>query len=99
MVWSVKHFKHYKYGVNFAVVSDDKAFKNVLKSKEGNKTFSMRVTRLVDRLLPFDFNIVHTAGRTLGLVDYLSGQPSQFEGTLAKAGELFNNWFLIYVVK
>ena len=69
VVWSIEHFKNYVYGVRFGVVSDHKALQSVLKSNKGNKTFSSRLTRWVDRLLPFDFNIVHTTGRTLGMAD------------------------------
>ena len=72
VVWSVEHFKHYVYDVSFGVVCDHKALQSVLKANKGNKTFSSRLTRWVDRLLPFDFSVIHEPGRTLGLADYLS---------------------------
>ena len=56
------------------------------------------MTRWVDRLLPFDFVIVHTPGRTLGMADYLSRHPSEYEGAVAKAEDLFNDWFTINVL-
>ena len=65
VVWSVEHFKNYVYGVSFGIISDHKALQSVLKSNKGNKTYSSRLTGWVDRLLPFDFVIVHTSGRTL----------------------------------
>ena len=86
------------YGINFGVVSD-LALQSVLKSNKGNKTFSSRLTRWVDRLLPFDFNVVHEPGRTLGLADYLSRHPAEYNGSILKAEELFNIWFTINVVK
>ena len=98
VVWSIEHFKNV-YGVAFGIVSDHKALQSVLKSNKSNKTFSSRLTRWVDRLLPFDFSIVHTPGRTLGLADYLSRHPSEYEGSVAKAEELFNDWFTVNVVK
>ena len=98
VVWSVEHFKNYVYGVRFGVVSDRKALQSVLKSNKGNKTYSSRLTRWADRLLPFDFSIVHTPGRTLGMADYLSRHPSPYEGNVVKAEELFNNWFTINVI-
>ena len=55
VVWSIEHFKNYVYGVEFGVVSDHKALQSVLKSNKGNKTYSSRLTRWVDRLLPFHF--------------------------------------------
>ena len=98
VVWSIEHFKNYVYGVAFGIVSDHKALQSVLKSNKSNKTFSSRLTRWVDRLLSFEFSIVHTPGRTLGMADYLSRHPSEYEGSVAKA-ELFNDWFTVNVVK
>ena len=60
VVWSVEHFKDFVDRVAFGIVSDHKALQTVLKSNKGNKTFSSRMTRWVDRLLPLDFAIVHT---------------------------------------
>ena len=99
VVWSVEHFKNYVYGVPFGIVSDHKALQSVLKSNKGNKTYSSRLTRWVDRLLPFDFSIVHTPGRTLGMADYLSRHPSNYEGASIQAEKLFNDWFTVNVVK
>ena len=56
------------------------------------------MTRWVDRLLPFDFSIVHTPGRTLGMADYLSRHPSKYEGASILAEMLFNDWFTVSVV-
>ena len=81
------------YGVSFGIVSDHKALQSALKSNKGNKTYSSRLTRWVDRLLPFDFAIVHTPGRTLGMADYKSRHPSDYEGAVAKAEVLYNDWF------
>ena len=99
VVWSNEHFKNYVYGVAFGIVSDHEALQSVLRSNKGNKTFSSCLTRWVDRLLPFEFSIVHTPGKTLGMADYLSRHPSEFEGSVAKAEELFNDWFTVNVVK
>ena len=84
MVWSNEHFKNYVYEVRFGVVSNHKALQSV--------------NRWVDRLLPFDFNIVHTPERTLGMADYLSRHPSPYDGKVVKAEEMFNNWFTINVI-
>ena len=99
VVWSIEHFKKYVYGVAFGNVSDHKALQSVLRSNKGNKTFSSRLTWWVDRLLPFEFSIVHTPGRTLGMADYLCRHPSEFDSSVAKAEELFNDWFTVNVVK
>ena len=99
VVWSIEHCKNYVSGVAFGIVSDHKALQSVLRSNKGNKTFSSRLTRWVVRLLPFEFSILHTPRRTLGMADYLSRHPSEFEGSEAKAEELFNDWFTVNVVK
>ena len=98
VVWSVEHFKNYVYGVSFGIVSDHKALQSVLKSNKGNKTYSSRLTRWVGRLLPFDFVIVHNPGRTLGMADYLSRHPSEYDGAVAKVEDSFNDWFTINVL-
>ena len=98
VVWSVEHFKNYVYGIEFEIVSDHKALKSVLKANKSNKTFSSRLTRWVDRLLPFEFNVVHTPGRTLGMADYLSRHPSPYSGAVIKSEQMFNDWFTINVV-
>ena len=46
-----------------------------MKSNHGNKTYQSRLTRWIDRLLPFNFNMEHIAGTKMGLVDYISRNP------------------------
>ena len=86
VVWAIKHFKNYVYGEKFGVVSDHKALQSVLKANKGNKFFSSRLTRWVDRLLPFDFSVIHAPGRTIGLADYLSRHPYEFLWINSKSG-------------
>ena len=50
VVWSVEHFKNFVSRLRFGGASDHKALQSVLKSNQGNKTFSCRSTRWVDRL-------------------------------------------------
>ena len=95
IVWAIEHFKNYLYGVQFKVISDHKALMSVLKPNRGNKTFSSRLTRWVDRLLPFEFEVVHVAGRTLGMADYLSRHPTELQGASLKAESLWNEWFTV----
>ena len=97
-MWAIEYFKNYVYGVPFKVVSDHKALMSVLKPNRGNKTFSSRLTRLVDRLLPFEFEVIHAAGRTLGMADYLSRHPSELKGASLKAQALWNEWFTVNCV-
>ena len=97
IVWGIEHFKNHVYGVQFKVNSDHKALMSVLKPNRGNKTFSSRLTRWVDRLQPFDF-VVHVAGRTLGMADYLSRHPTELQGASLKAELLWNEWFTVNCV-
>ena len=96
-MWTVEHFKKNVYGVRFGVVSNHKHYK-AFYGLTGNKTFPSRLTLWVDRILPFDFNVVHTPRRTLGMADNLSRHPSPYEGNVVKAEEMFNNWFTINVI-
>ena len=74
VVWSKENFRNYVYGTEFRVVSDHKALMTISKENRANKTFSSR--RWVDRLLPFQFKVVHAPGRTMGMAGYLSRHPS-----------------------
>ena len=95
IVWAVEHFKNYVYGVQFKVISDHKASMSVLKPNRGNKTISSRLIRLVDKLLPFEVEVVHVAGRILGMADYLSRHPTELEGASLKAEALWNECFTV----
>ena len=76
-------------------MSDRKALMSLLKPKRGNKTFSSRLLRWVDRQLLFDFGVVQVAGRTLGMADYLSRHLSNVVGASIKAEMLWNDWFTV----
>ena len=41
----------------------------------GNKTYQSRLTRWVDRLLPFKFNLEHIPVKNMGFANYLSPHP------------------------
>ena len=98
VVWAVEHFKNYVYGIKFQVISDHKALSLVLRPNRGNKTFSSRLTRWVDRLLPFNFEVTHAPGSVLGFADYLSRHPSELKGATIQAEKLWNDWFTVNTV-
>ena len=77
VVWAIEYFKYYLFGKTFTVLTDHRALLSVLKSHRSNKSYNSRLTRWIDRLLPFDFNIEHIPGTRMGLVDYISRQPNQ----------------------
>ena len=92
VVWAIEYFKNYVYGVKFQVISDHKALASVLKPNISNKTFSSRLTRWVDRLLPFELEVIHAPGRVLGFADYLSRHPSEIKGNAVNSEKLWNDW-------
>ena len=62
---------------------------SVLNSHRSNKSYNSRLTRWIDRLLPFDFNIEHIPGTRMGPVDYISRQPNQKAKSITQYDEEF----------
>ena len=60
-----------------------------MKEHRSKQSFKSRLTRWVDLLLPFDFNIEHILGAKMGLVDYISRQPNQEAKVTNKYDEEF----------
>ena len=75
VVWSVDRFKHYLLGKELVIATDHKALVSALDENRPNKTYQSRLTRWVDRLLPYQFKVVHIPGKDRGIVDYLSRDP------------------------
>ena len=74
-VWSIDYFKIYFYGKNFTVITNHRALLSILKEHRSNKSDDSRLSRLIDRLLPYNFTIEHMPGAKMGLVDYISRNP------------------------
>ena len=89
VVWAIEYFKCYLFGKNFTVLTDHRALLSVLKSHRSNKSYNSRLTRWIDRLLPFDFNIEHIPGTRMGLVDFISRQPNQRAISITQYDEEF----------
>ena len=66
VVWSCEHFRNYLFGSSFTVQTDHRALLSVLKENRANKTCQSRLTRWLDRLLPFEFIIEHIPGSKMG---------------------------------
>ena len=77
VVWSLEHFKYYLYGTEFILQKDHQALFTALKENRGNKTYQSRLTRWIDRLLPFHFSVEHVPGKNMGFADYLSRNPTR----------------------
>ena len=89
VVWAIEYLKYYLFGKNFKVLTDHRALLSVLKSHRSNKSYNSRLTRWIDRLLPFDFNIEHIPGTRMGLVDYISRQLNQRAKSITHYDEEF----------
>ena len=76
IVWALEYFKFYLYGIKFILQTDHQALLSALKNTRGNKTYQSRLSRWVDRLLPFNFTIEQIPGKNMGFEDYLSRNPS-----------------------
>ena len=75
VVWAIKHFIYYLYGKHFTVITDHQTLISALNASERSKTSQSRLTRWIDRLIPFHFDIKHLAGSKMGLIDYMSQNP------------------------
>ena len=92
VVWGAEYFRNYILGRSFLIVTDHKALISVLNgNNKKNKTMFSRLTRWLDRLIPFDFQIEHKPGAKIGLADYLSRHPSR-EATLIST---YDNMFTV----
>ena len=89
VVWSVEHFKNYLYGKEFTVITDHRALLSILKEHRSNKSYNSRLSRWVDRLLPYQFSIEHLPGAKMGLVDYISRNSYQPAKSVSKYDEEF----------
>ena len=94
VVWAIEYFKYYLFEKKFTVLTDHRALLSVLKSHRSNKSYKGRLTRWIDCLLPFDFNIEYIPGTRMGLVDYISRQPNQ----KAKSINQYNEEFMVAII-
>ena len=104
VVWAIEHFKYYLYGKHFLVNTDNEALISALNASEQSKTSHSRLTRWIDQLILFHFDIKHLAGNKMGLIDYmpqnLAGMaipPSEYdeEFVVASINAFINNLELI----
>ena len=89
IVWACEHFRTYLLGNRFQVLTDYKAFILALNEIYNNKSYQSRLSRWSDCLLPFDFEVIHVPGVTLGIVGYLSRYPTFSAPAPSNNDELF----------
>ena len=89
IVWACEHFRTYILGHRFVILTDHKAIISALNETYGKKSYQSRLSRWADRIIPFDYQIEHIPGSSLGIVDYMSRYPT-FEAPLPSShDELF----------
>ena len=77
------------FGKSFTIIPEHRALLSIMKENRSNKSYNSRLTRWIDRLLPFDFNIEHIPCAKMGLVDYILRQPNQEAKVTNKYDEQF----------
>ena len=77
VVWSKEYIKNYLYGKEFPIITDHRALLSILKEHRSNNSYNSLLSRWVDRLLPYQFKIGQLPGAKMGVVDYISRNPSQ----------------------
>ena len=97
-VWTREHFGTYLLGTRFQVLTDHKAIISALNENYNIKSYQSRLARWADRLLLFDFEVIHDPGVTLGIAGYLSRchtfpapEPSKYDELfVVKSTEAFH---------
>ena len=89
VVWSIEHFKYYLYGKPFTIITDHRALLSIMRENRAKKSYNSRLTRWIDRLLPFNFTIDHLPGSKMGSVDYISRDPQQKAVNISAYDEQF----------
>ena len=89
VVWSIEYFKTYLYGKEISIITDHRALLSILKEHRSNKSYNSRLSRWVDRLLPYQSKREHLPGAKMGLVDYISRNPYQPAKSISKYDEEF----------
>ena len=74
-VGSQEGFKYYLYGSKIEIEMVHQTLLSALRNNRGNKTYQIRLTRWLDRLLPFDFTVQHKPEKQMGFADYFSMYP------------------------
>ena len=92
VVWGPEYLRNCIFGRKFTVVTDHKALVSLLNgNNKKKKTNLSRLTRWIDRIIPFDIVIEHMPGAKIGLADYLSRHPVE----KATQVRLYDNTFTV----
>ena len=70
-------------------MTDRRALLSILKEHRSNKSYNSRLSRWIEKLLPYNFTIEHMPGAKMGLVDYISRNPFARAKKISTYDELF----------
>ena len=77
VVWGADYFRNCVLGRKLLIVMDHKALVLLVNgNNKENKTMLSRLTRWLDCLKTFDYQLEDKPGATIGFADYLSRHPS-----------------------
>ena len=87
--WSIEYFKNYLYGKHFKVITDHRALLSIMKENRSNQSYNSTLTRWVDRLLPFQFDIKHVPGAEMvWLITFLESRLKKLKKVSAYDEEI-----------
>ena len=75
VVFALKSWRHYLYGVKFELYTDHKSLKYLFSQKELN----MRQTRWMELIKDYEFDINYHPGKANTVADALSRKPQKEE--------------------
>ena len=102
VVWTSGPFINYLYGSELEMVTEHKAILSAVLAKHSSIAMHYRLTRWVNRFLPFNLENSHLPGKDMGLSDLLSRllsgktSPSSFydETLVIKSTNKIENSFI-----
>ena len=72
IVWAIQKCKFYLLGSNFMVITDHRPLEGIFKRRD---TESNRISRFLDRIAGYNFNVTWVPGKTHLIADALSRAP------------------------
>ena len=70
-------FQIFLYEKQFKIITDHSTLHSILKEHGCNKSYNSRLTRWVERLLIFQYEIEHLPGAKIGLLNFIFRHPNQ----------------------
>ena len=75
VVWAIEHFKYYLNGKKFTVITDHQTLISAFNASKQSKTSQSKLTKWIDQLISFNFDIKYLPWSEMGLIDYIAGNP------------------------